>query len=218
MGNSIVVKAVPGYTVAADGVDQPVRGARDGAVLVGDLHGRYYETASRGLSFVASTATAGIAPGTALSATPPMALLNPAGSGRNISIQKVFYSYVSGTLGVGTLFYVQGTNPGSLPAETAAAIRSVSLLGGSTSSPNDVAKAYSGISLTNTPVIVRPSAFSINPYAGTAAPLTLHPPLIEEIAGELVLAPGAWFGVQGIGAAGTSPLITIGISYEIVVP
>ncbi len=202
----------------ADGSLADPRLGRDLSVVVVEGHGRYYENASRGLTLVASTATAGIAPGTALTATPALALVNPVGSGKNLSILKVFYSYVSGTLGTGALWYCQGLNPSALPAETTAAFRSSCLLSGQTSNANDVAKTYSGVSLTNTPVAIRPSAFSLNPYVGTAAPLTLQPPLWEEVGGDLIVQPGAFFAIEGIAGAGTTPLVQLAITYEVVSP
>jgi len=213
---SYEIQGKVGPVVAADGSLADVRLGRDLCTTIVEGHGRYYENASRGLTLVASTATAGIAPGTALSASPALALANPAGSGKNLSILKVFYGYVSGTLGTGVLWYVQGINPAALPAETTAAFRSSALMSGATAPNNDVAKTYSGVSLTNTPVAVRPSAFSLNPYAGGASPLTLNPPLWEEIGGDLIIQPGGWFGIEGIAGAGTTPLVVLGVTYEVV--
>jgi hypothetical protein len=208
------VQAKTGPVLGQDGSLVDLRTTRDCALAVGDVHGRYYENASRGLTFVATTATAGIAPGTALTATPPLALVNPAGSGKNIEILKVIFAYVSGTLGAGSLWYCQGLNPTTLPLETAAAIRSCTLLSGVTTNANDVSKAYSGVSLTNTPVIIRSSAFSLDAYVGTVT--TWNPPNIEEIASSIILTPGAFFAIEGIAGAGTSPLVSLAIEYAVV--
>jgi len=201
----------------ADGGLADLRLARDLALVVGDAHGRYYENASRGLSFIATTAIAGISPGTALGASPPLAIANPAGSGRNIAILKTRWQWLSGTFGTGNFVYAQGLNPAALPAETTAAVRSSTLLSGQTTNANDIAKAYSGVSLTNTPVLLTPSAFQYSALTAalpTTGPLT--PPQFEEIAGKIIVAPGAFFAIQGIGGAGTSPLCLLSISYEVV--
>jgi len=213
--STATIEGLIGPSYGADNTTQQIRMGRDAPLITGDLHGRYYENASRGQTFTAATASAGIAHGSALTATPAFAILNPAGSGRNISILKTFWGYVSGTLGSGSLWYTQGANPGSLPAETAAAFRSATLLSGAKAAAGDVALAYSGISLTNTPVLVRPSAFTLSAYAGAA---NIIVPLVEEIAGEIIVQPGAFFAIEGIGTAGTTPLIVIGCTYEIVVP
>src|SRR5579863_3192193 len=90
----------------ADGTQQPPRVARQGDLVTSDGHARYYEIAYRSSigeanSYAVSTATAGVAPGVVLSTTPPMALWNPPGSGRNLYVIRVTMGLVSGTLGVG---------------------------------------------------------------------------------------------------------------------
>jgi hypothetical protein len=201
-----------GPVVISDGNLSDPRLTRDAAIVVGDAHGRYYENASRGLTFVAVTAAAGISPGTALTATGALMLANPAGSGKNIAILKLALGWVSGTFPVGAIWWTQGANPSPLPAESAAALRMSTLLNGGAT--NDVARAYSGVSLTTVPTIMRPSAILMGPYVGTGA--VLNPVQFEEVAGEIVIPPGFFVAVEGIAAGGTSPLANLSLTYEVV--
>lgn len=189
-----------------------VRQGRDGGLAAFDLHGRFYEQTSRGLSFIATTAAAGIAPGTALTATGALMLANPVGSGVNLSINKLFFGLAvsGGTLGPGNLWWTGGANPAVLPAETTAALRNRGAF--NTSNAGDAAKAYSGVSLTTVPVIIRPTVFTLDTYVGTVT--SLNAPQFEEVAGELVVPPGFFIAVEGIAGAGTSPLVVLAISYE----
>jgi hypothetical protein len=209
---ALEVQGKVGPVVVADGSLSDPRLGRDSPLIVGDAHGRFYENASRGLTFNATTAAAGIAPGTVLTATGALMLANPLGSGKNIAILKLFFAYVSGTFGAGTMWWAQGANPATLPAETAAALRTSTLANGSNT--NDVAKAYSGVSLTTVPTIVRPTSINLAVYAGGAT--TLNPGQWEEVAGEIVIPPGFFVAVEGIAAAGTTPLVNLALTYEVV--
>lgn len=198
----------------ADGNTADLRLTRELGTVVGDGRGHFYESASRGTTFIACTAAAGIAPGTALTATGALMLANPTGSGKNLSILRAKMAYVSGTFGAGVIWWTSGINPASLPAETSAALRNCSFL--NLTNSGDIAKAYSGVSLTNSPVIIRPSSFDLGTYAGTST--TILPPLDEIIDGELVVPPGFYVALEGIAASGTSPLVNLSITYEVVSP
>lgn len=80
----------PSATSYGDGMTPPQLGGRQGEAIVSQLHGNYYTQASRGNLFYASNAGAGTA-FTIYSNTSYVgfALLNPAGSGKNLSIVKV---------------------------------------------------------------------------------------------------------------------------------
>lgn len=80
----------PSAASYGDGSTPPQLGGRQGEAIVSQLHGNYYTQASRGNVFYASNAGAGAA-FTIYSNTGyvGLALLNPAGSGKNLSIMKV---------------------------------------------------------------------------------------------------------------------------------
>lgn len=197
----------------ADGNKADLRLARNLSLVTGDGQGRYAEQNRVGRVFHATTATAGIAHGSALTATPALALANPANSGFNIGILKLFFGPVSGTLGVGTLWWTVGANPATLPAETTAALRNSGLLTGNNN--GDVAKAYSGVSLTTTPTVVRPSAISYEGVVVATAETSYVPPQTEIVDSDLMIPPGFFAAVEGIGTAGTAPLVVLAIAYEL---
>src|ERR1700675_1858043 len=77
-----------------------LRGDATVALQVAEAHGRYQEMAIRGLYHVV-TPVAGVAPGTALSTTPPHILWNPPNSGVVGVLIRSQMSWISGTLGLG---------------------------------------------------------------------------------------------------------------------
>ncbi len=164
--------------------------------------------------FHGSVASAGFAHGTALTATGLLSLMNPAGSGVNLEVLKVTLGFVSGTLGAGTLWWVKAANPTSNPSEDATkAVRSAGLVTGSPNDAGSKAKIYSNVSMTNVPVIVRPTCISYAPLViGTTA--VALPALVEETDGSIVIPPGYWAGIQGIGSGGSSPLVIVGIEWQ----
>ena len=194
---------------AADGSEEPLRLGREGQVVVGDGYGKYHEATSRGNVFSVSTAVAGVAPGTALSTTPPMALWNPQNSGYVISVLQASLGYVSGTLGAGTIAFAavhsQTTTPSGGSELTATNCNLIGNLG------RPVARAWQGSTLASTPLIVRP-AFILGAFLASTA--TIAPVLKDPLDGEFVIYPGGVLVMQGIAAAGSSPLVLFGLSWQ----
>lgn len=173
---------------------------------VWEVRPRYSYPTNSGAVFHASTAVAGVAPGTALSATPPFVLWNPLNSNKLASILKLRIGYVSGTLGAGAIamaFCAQLT----VPTGGAELLRVCGLLG----STQGAIRIFQGSTLSAVPTIIQPLASLSAALATTAgAPFA---PFIDEIAGEIVIPPGTAFALQGIAAAGTTPLVLFGASY-----
>jgi hypothetical protein len=197
-----------GVQTLQDGAQQPPRIGHAGEIIVDDVHGRNYESVYRGGVFVASTAVAGVAPGTALSTTPPFILYNPTANTKNLAIRKTSVGYVSGTLGAGTIVYATSAQAAAPTGGTAITPKNCLLGNGASSS----AFAYSGSTLSATPSIVRPSAFNFGAFLATTA--AINPPLIEEVADEFLLTPGNVFVMAGVAAAGTSPLVLLSATWE----
>jgi hypothetical protein len=177
-------------------------------VVVQDVHGRLYEATYRGGVYVASVAS--VAPGTALATTnQAFCLYNPPGNPKAFSVLKVAYGYVSGTLGAGYLAYAYLPSTSSF-APTGTAITPVSTLVGS--SAVGTGKPYSGVSGSTAPSLLRPSQFSLGATLATTA---AYPgPQVEYIDGEFLVLPGGFFFVTGVAAAGSTPLVSIGVTYE----
>ena len=197
-----------GPVSSADGSYNPARADKEGAQVVSQAHGRYFEGSRRGNSFGAGTTGSGVAPGTAIGTTAAGCLYNPVGSGYVLSIQKVSVGYISGTLGAGTLFHCANptttqTAPSSGTANTIVCLD----VGNSTTA---VGVFRSGAT-TVAPTILRPLCSLTALLATTAVGLYQ---ILEDVAGEIVIEPGCSYQIQAVAAAGTSPLIAIGVSWE----
>ena len=209
-----------GPQLGADGTTPPTgRQGKTGEATVGQAHGKYFEAASRGVLFGAADQGSGVAPGTALGTTGLLALYNPVGSGKLLSVKKVSLGYVSGTLGAGTVFHC-----GNLPSNSGA-IGAVAQPSGGTSltiypryfgvqqptaASKSVAEVRTGATVT-TPVILRPFCSLQASLASTAVAPWMA---VEDVDGEFVIAPGFCYQLQTVAAAGSTPLVAPGITWE----
>ena len=191
-----------------DGNGAPFRAGKQRETIVGVAHGRFHESASRGTLFWASTAAAGVAPGTAFSTTPPMALWNPPNSGVLASVQQVWMAYVSGTMGAGCMGH--GLTLGQVAAPTTGTelVPQSGLLSG----VRGRVRAFQGSTLVAAPTILRPST-CMGPFLATTVVQFYQS--YDEVDGSIVVPPGAVYTFQGAAlGAGTTPLVIIGVSYE----
>lgn len=207
----MLAEAYVGLRNLADGVLQGLGINREGALLTSALSPDYAELARRGLVFAAVTGAAGVAPGTALSTTPPFTLYNPQNSGKILVPTSVRVGYLSGTLGAGTIFYC-GTQQTATPSGGTAltAVRT------DFSAASGAGKAFQGSTLQNTPVAIAPGA-----YMGPALATTVQFPALTKdyLDGAIVVPPGNVFTIQMIGGAGTAPLVFFGVKWaELVYP
>lgn len=209
MDIQVDTRGLVGPQIGADGSRQQYRQGKTGSLVTTDAHGRYHEASSRGALLIASTAVGGVAPGTALGTTPPMALWNPTGSGIILSIVRVVLGYVSGTLGAGSMVHAQ-VPAGVQPAAPTSGTELVPVPG-SLNTSKGIARAFQGSTVAATPTIVRPS-FIIG--AALASSVAFPALAVDEVAGEIIVPPGAAWVFQGVAAAGTSPLVMIGVTYE----
>ncbi len=191
-----------------DGAQQPPRLGRAGELVSQDAHGRFYEAVYRGNVWGGSNPVAGVAPGTALAtAGVPLGLYNPPGSGKNLVVLRSSAGYVSGTLGAGSIVYgaaAQSVNPTGGAQVTPKS----NLLGNAATGAGIL---WSGGTWTNAPAILRP-AYTLGAFLATTA--SFNPPLIDEVAGEYIVTPGNYFALMGIAAAGTTPLMLFGLTWE----
>lgn len=176
-------------------------------ILTMDGHARYQEAVARGRCFVGGTAATGVAPGTAIGTTAAFSLTNPLSSGVNLVVLRASMGYVSGTLGAGVVHYLANVNT-QLALPTGTAITATNCLLGS-------ALAAAGKPLTTAtiaaPIVLRPF-YSLT--ALTAALSAAPWQVMEEVAGEFVIAPGATLSLHGTTAAGSSPLVVYGMTWE----
>lgn len=103
--DAIQLQGRVGLVSAADGQPNQLRQDKTVALVVAQAHGKYREAASRGTLFMQSvksatvTATTDISPLPATTGRALVGVLNPAGSGKRVSILKIGISTVSGTPG-----------------------------------------------------------------------------------------------------------------------
>lgn len=199
------IKAGPQFL--SDGAPATLRGDKTGAAVFTAAHAQYLEPAYRGTIMEACTAAAGVAPGTALSTTPPIAIWNPPSSGKNIAILKTSMGYVSGTFGAGTMVYAVVPSQTTVPTTGTELVPQSTLIG----APRGVGRVFSGSTLAAVPTILRP-AFTFGAILATS----VFPPdvILDLVDGAIIVAPGTVFCMQGIATAGTTPLALLAFSYE----
>lgn len=193
----------------ARGVSAPIRLGPQGELIVQEYGGRYMEIARQGRVF--SAVTAAVAPGTALSTTPPLTIYNPVGSKTLLVLLRATLAYASGTLGAGAV--MEAVNIAAAQAAptggTALAVLNGLLQAGANSQGNK-GQAFSGATLPAAPTAKRP-AFSITAeLASTAVQNTLLERLLE---GDTIIAPGMMWSMQEVGAGGSTPLVFLGADW-----
>lgn len=198
---------VKGLKAVANGVQAAMRGDSTGAGVFAQAHGEWADASVNSRVMVVSNAVAGVAPGTAFSATPPMALWNPPGSGFNLSILKATMGYVSGTLGIGQVYYAYWPSQTGVPSTGTELTPICTSIG----FPRGVGRAFTGSTLAGTVLVAKP-AFLLPPMLATSVfPITN---IFDEVRGEFTVPPGAVFALQAIAAAGSTPLVTFGLTWE----
>jgi hypothetical protein len=195
-----------GAASATDGTWQPQRLDKTAAAVIAQGHASNAETVSRGNAFFASQAVTGVAPGTALSTTPPLAIWNPPTSGKNLVIMKAYLGYVSGTLGAGSVVLAQSAQA-TVPSSGTEIVPVNALLGAA----RGVGRAFTGSTITTAGTIIRPS-FTVGAFLATTALVVGL--LKDDIDGEIIVPPGYLFIMQEVGAAGTSPVTVMAAMWE----
>jgi hypothetical protein len=196
----MILEGDQGYRAVGQGATN-VRGRMDrtAALVVQSAHAVYQEAVAAGRVHTISNLVAGIALGTAFSATPPLALWNPPSSQVLAVLWKLGLGYVSGTYGGGHLAIgsiVQAT----LPTGGAEVVPKNNLIG----NPNNCScRGWAGSTVT-APTLLRPTGITLGAFLATTAALV--PGMFDWLDGDIVLAPGNLVALQAIAAAGTSPV------------
>lgn len=173
--------------------------------LVGDLMPRYFYANWNGLVYTATTATAGATVAAGGSVTNPLlALYNPASSDRILVAVKASFAHVSGTAGVGHVGYwitAAGTAAGAGTGNV------TPLCANSTGATDSIAKGYAAVTnaLATAGTFYRPM---LNVLSATTVPVMLT----DELAGEIILRPGAALSINP-GATGATWVCLASITY-----
>lgn len=200
-----------GPQIAADGSQPNFRQGRTGELNISDVHGRYNEAVSRGnvycVTVAAGAATAFVG---GAAGTPLVSLYNPSGSGKNLSLLSATVSSHVAASAAGTVaFSIYG---GVSAANTGTLTTPVNLL--TLQTGGSVAKASSNAATTSTTAVTANGPiWNVGSYYwATAAAATLAP-LVSDIAGLIVCAPGNLVALGG-SAALTSATYDVSLIWE----
>ena len=181
---------------------------RTGEEIVSALHGRLYQQAKRGNVYSGVTAVTGVAPGTAIGTTAAFALFNPLNSGFDLAILKASMSYLSGTLGIGFVNWIYHT--AAVQAGAAVTGTAITVVRGNGANGVGVGKP-----LTTATVVAGVLARLFGNLPPMLASTVLTPwRLDDNVDGALVIPPGGAASLQATAAAGTSPLVIFGCTWE----
>lgn len=191
--------------------------------VASDAHVRFYEANYRGRLFHASTPVAGFALpwATSISGTTKdaaIALYNPAGSGINAFIHKTIWSYLSGTVGKGSLIWVYNFNGSTAPANGSGVVASVTPVGGLLNNSGAKCTAYytttaNSSLFTAAPTVFKPSGLTLmNTLAGTG--IAVGGQVADSDDADIMVPPGYACGLFPVGAAGSSELVILSLSWE----
>ena len=207
----MIAEGKVGPQVLGDGAVTALRLNRDGALAVQCIHGDFFEAAYRNQQWTACTLPAGVAPGTVLSTTPPLTLWNPPVSGKCLVIIKAFMGYISGTLGAGTVNWIQSAVAGNQPAQPTTGTVLVARSNYIGNAAASVGIAQQGSTLVAIPVCFRPCWL----MGAALATTPFQPGQVNETTdGDILVGPGNIVGFQAVAAAGSTPLVQFSITWE----
>lgn len=216
----MIIQGQTGYVVGADGSRNNLRQGRTGALVNSQAHADYFEPVSRGtvynltMNAAVGGVVAGNLVGAAANAATQFAIWNPAGSGVNMSIMKVFIGIISGTVVGGPIFhgvFDKGTPTNASTFDSGKGAQNCKI-GGSQPSMRYINTATTGTTITGgtAPQLHRPMAmgFSAGSYAALAGTNTL-----DYVDGDILIPPGyGWLPL--FAAAGTSVLWSCSCTWE----
>ena len=188
--------------------------------IIGQGHGKFYETTSRGNMF-SGYATA-LTASTANSTAPGLTLYNPLSSGKRLALTKFGYgqdAVSTNKLGTGTLFHCiyslngpTATQSGIIPTGTPVIPTNTDI----GAALNSAANLLSTATLNAAPKLLYPAINKSEVTVGTIGGNSQ--PNWEDMDGLIVLEQGAGWCTNSIAAAGTTPAEQIGVAWEEIQP
>ena len=179
-----------------------------GEEVVSQVHGALYEQNRRGNVYMGVTAVTGVAPGTAIGTTAAFALFNPLNSVFNLVVLKASMSYLSGTLGIGFVNWIYHT--AAVQAGAAVTGTAISVVNGRGNGSAGVGKPLTTATVV-AGVLARPFG-NLPPMLATSVLTPWR--LDDNVDGALIVPPGAAVSLQATAAAGTTPLVIYGCTWE----
>lgn len=186
-----------GIQQVQDGSITIARGDKQGNTTVSEVNPRYYENAYRGSTFLCCNSAAQALSLTGTTTYTGLVVYNRPGSGKNLSILTAAFAPTVAETGVGAIILFSQPVATTVPALTTTNVANgatASLLSGAVSGAAQVA---SSCTLATNPVFLRP-LIGI-PWVTATGQTTLL--CKDEIAGELLVPPGAAVGFVAVTTA-----------------
>ena len=187
-------------TSAANAATPSLRGEPTGGLVDQPAHLKYVEPCRVGGLYTASIVNTGVTVASlTLTTTAPTALANPTGSGVNIFVKSLTMGYVSGTFGTGQFFLVSHAN-GAVPTGTAATYLNNLMIGNTA-----IAKGL----VTYTSTVPASGKVIKNLWISPpflASSVFVPTEVMADFDGQVGIMPGSAISLQGITAAGSSPV------------
>jgi hypothetical protein len=210
-----------GPALYADGVvqsGQQFRAQRDGSLIVAESHGKWYEAASRGTIYHATTLTAGIALIVSATTGNHPTLWNPNSAGTyNAEFVKLVAARVSGTDAPGAWYWCS-TNPAGAaiatggPIATWTNVAPLSGLLGPGAADSIMKWAPAINTYTAAPVFYAPVGVTM--YTGTVAAVIAELQLVIEYDGDLIVGPNSALSLTTQVATSTA-LYALDLAYNV---
>jgi hypothetical protein len=191
-----------------------VRVTRDGAQVVTQAHGQYFESMIRNRVFTGSSASAGIALVVPATGGGHPTLWNPSDSGRYLSIIRLRLGYVSGNNAPTTVEWAVTLTTGAAiataaPILTGTRVAPVGVVGGNLD--NKGVWIPTTNTFTAAPTFLRSSGISL--FTGVAATAVAPFQIEADYDGDFVLAPGTAISLC-TQAATTTSLFQVSVTWE----
>jgi hypothetical protein len=215
---NVLINGQVGPQALSDGASQAFRQGRSAELIVGELHGRFYEQALRGSVFSAGMSTTSISNATftqataasatlatAATATPILGLWNPLSNNVNVVLLQANLTPVLTALqatGPGNLIWLAWTGQNAITTGNAPWNRKTLLQSGS-SVKNLAGLALTGLSTVqgSTSIVLGASslgagaAYNASLLATAAGFMTQQQSQVENIDGGLIIPPGGLIGL-----------------------
>lgn len=190
---TLVGQTGPGIT-SGDGGSQPIRTARDNAVIIGQNHGRYYESTRRGNRYYAGNQAA-VTTTVALATTyTGLCISNPAGSVVNLSIDWVSFAVTVAPAAISAIGIITGFAAAGIVTHTTPITTGGGLFIGNA---KGVALADGAATLVGTPQWTPPWLQG----GFTAGALYAASVVYADVAGAIVIPPGGYIAIGALTVA-----------------
>lgn len=180
------MQGIVGPVTKSDGSSARLRMGRTGEAITGDAHGRYHEAVSRGRVFMAANQSSTTFTLFGTTTATGFLLSNPASSGKNLSVLQIGYTKVTAATTAIEQLVLSGAYSAQTLSSLTALVTRCALVG---SNATGVGVAYSAATLSAAGVII---AAIQSPSVSATATTAIPPVTIVDVAGSIVIAPGAW--------------------------